>query len=285
MLKSAPSYAENNIIWEVITGSQSYGVSRDNSDMDLVGVCIPPKTMLFPHLAGEIIDLSKPAPRFKTYQQHGMVENGSNKEYDYCLYSITWFFRLVMENNPNMLDCLFTPRRCVTQSNAIGEMIRSERKRFLHKGCKQKIMGYAYSQLKKLKGKNYKEGTKRQQEVAETGMDMKFAYHVVRLVLQGEQILSEGDLDIERNKETLKDIRAGNWSVDRINQWFTGKESFIDDLYLKSDLQYSPDTGFVYNLFMNCVEQHYGSIADFDKQTLHEQSLRDIKSIIDRAGL
>jgi hypothetical protein len=36
---------------------------------------------------------------------------------------------------------------------------------------------------------------------------------------------------------------------------------------------------------MNCVEQHYGSIADFDKQTLHEQSLRDIKSIIDRAGL
>jgi hypothetical protein len=97
--------------------------------------------------------------------------------------------------------------------------------------------------------------------------------------------LSEGDLDIERNKETLKDIRAGNWSVDRINQWFTDKESFMDDLYLKSDLQYSPDTGFVNNLFMNCVEQHYGSIADFNKQTLYEQSLRDIKSIIDRAGL
>ena len=43
------------------------------------------------------------------------------------------------------------------------------------------------------------------------GYDVKFGYHVVRLLNQVEQILTESDMDIEQNREQLKAIRRGDW--------------------------------------------------------------------------
>ena len=36
-------------VLEVIMGSKAYGVSQDDSDVDIYAVCMPPKTMVFPH--------------------------------------------------------------------------------------------------------------------------------------------------------------------------------------------------------------------------------------------
>ena len=51
-------------------------------------------------------------------------------------------------------------------------------------------------------------------------MDVKFLYHVVRLLNEAEQILMEGDLDLERNREQLKSIRKGEWTFDQIVKYF-----------------------------------------------------------------
>ena len=40
---SPPSWLVDNVMFEGLTGSVSYGVSNDTSDMDIVGFCIPPK--------------------------------------------------------------------------------------------------------------------------------------------------------------------------------------------------------------------------------------------------
>lgn len=47
------------------------------------------------------------------------------------------------------------------------------------------------------------------------GYDTKFAYNLVRLLNECEQILVEGDLDLERSKEMLKSIRKGEWSLEK----------------------------------------------------------------------
>lgn len=49
-----PKWLENNLMYLTIVGSYAYGVSDDLSDVDYYGFCIPPKTSVFPHLAGEI---------------------------------------------------------------------------------------------------------------------------------------------------------------------------------------------------------------------------------------
>ena len=50
----------------------------------------------------------------------------------------------------------------------------------------------------------------REKDIVKHGYSTKFAYHIVRLLNEVEQILTEHDLDLERNREQLKSIRRGD---------------------------------------------------------------------------
>ena len=134
--------------------------------------------------------------------------------YDLTIFGIVKFFSLAMENNPNVIDCLFTPATCVLHSTRVGNLVRENRRLFLHKGAWPKFKGYAYSQLHKLAIKQPQ--GKRAELVAEHGFDTKFGYHVVRLIGEVEQILVEGDIDLQRDNEQLKAIRRGEWTEERL---------------------------------------------------------------------
>src|SRR5262249_23542940 len=112
-LIAPPSFVPANIHYETIMGSEAYGVSSGDSDKDVYGFCIPPKSYLFPHLAGEIEGFGRQKKRFEQYQQHHIEDKESGKVYDLSIYSIAKYFQLCMENNPNMIDSLYTPDFCV----------------------------------------------------------------------------------------------------------------------------------------------------------------------------
>jgi hypothetical protein len=155
LLNTPPSFLKNNIHYEVMTGSVAYGCNdSDNSDIDVVGFAIPPKDMIFPHTAGYVPGFDTKIPMFNSYQQHHILDLDDNNEYDMTIYGIVQFFKLAMDNNPNMIDLLFVPRRCILFSTQIGEHVRDNRHKFLHKGSFYKFRGYAKSQLHKLKSKN-----------------------------------------------------------------------------------------------------------------------------------
>lgn len=256
---NAPKWLYDNVIFEGMTGSVAYGVSGDTSDMDIVGICIPPKETIFPHLSGHIPGFGTQPISFDVFQQHHIKLDA--KEYDISIYSIVKFFQLAMENNPNMVDVLFTPRRCVLHSTPIYEHLRDNRRLFLHKGGWHKFRGYAYSQLSKIKNKTNSSNPKRSETIAKYGYDCKFAYHVVRLVLEIEQILAEHDLDIERNSAILKTIRNGEWTLDQLTDWFQHKEKSLETLYVNSELRYSPNETKIRQLLMECLEMHYGDLS------------------------
>ena len=73
-LITTPVYVHEDLAYETIMGSQSYGVSSDDSDWDIYGFCVPNKEIVFPHLSGEIMGFGKQAERFDQYQQHGLRE-------------------------------------------------------------------------------------------------------------------------------------------------------------------------------------------------------------------
>lgn len=263
-------------------GSVAYGVSSDTSDMDIYGFCIPRKEMVFPHLAGEIDGFGRHKNRFEQWQQHHVFDqdamNGHGRSHDLTIFSIVKYFSLLMENNPNMVDSLFTPQVCVLHCTQIGQMVRENRKLFLHKGSWFKYKGYAYSQLHKMKTKD-PEGKRR--EVREKyGFDVKYAYHVVRLLDEAEQILTTGDIDLQRCREHLKAIRRGDVPEADIRQWASDKELALEKVYQGSTLRHSPDEQAIKTLLLQCLEHHYGSIdkcvAVGGQETLALQQISDI---------
>jgi len=252
-----PSWLPDNLCYETIMGSVAYGVSSDASDMDVYGICMPPKDVVFPHLAGEIDGFGSQVKRFDTWQEHHVV--ALERSWDFQIYGIVRFFQLAMENNPNVIDSLFTPRRCVLSSTPIGEYIREHRTEFLHKGAWQKFKGYAYSQLNKIRTKT--PTGKRAELVEQHGYDVKFAYHVVRLLLEVEQILVACDIDLERDREQLKAIRRGEWSLDQLDAWAQDKEKALEALYHTSTVRYAPDEAQLRRHLVHCLEMHYGDLS------------------------
>lgn len=262
--------------YEVIMGSFAYDVSSNTSDCDLYGVCIPPMNYVFPHVDGYVRGFGPAPQNFETFQQHHIKKN--DKEYDVAIYSIVKYFDLAAQNNPNIIDALFVPDRCVTHSDAIGNYMRKNRRHFLHRGSYHKFRGYSYAQLKRLKTSN------RHELIEKYGFDVKNGYHIVRLALEAEQILTEGDLDIARNKEILKSIRRGEWTLDKLTDWFENKEKQLDELYISSELPYKPNMEFLKNVLLTCLEMKYGSLDKiYNRSESHkelENKLNKIKDII-----
>lgn len=282
-LVSPPPWLPENVHYETAMGSVAYGVAGDMSDVDIYGFCIPKKDMVFPQLRGEILGFGRQKERFNQWQQHHVDDEQARKQYDFSVYSIVRFFQLAMENNPNMVDALFTPDFCVLHITRVGVMVREARKMFLHKGSWHKFKGYAHSQLKKARNKNPEPGSKRAKVVEEFGWDVKFGYHVVRLIDEVEQILMEGDLDLQRNREQLKSIRSGAMSFVDVEQWFTEKERKLEELYVSSKLQHKPDEKAIGRLLRNCLEEHYGSLegtlVDPDAAV---EALREVSAVLDK---
>ena len=222
-LAHPPKWAMDNTVLECLTGSVSYGASNDTSDMDVFAVCIPPKREIFPHLYGRIVGFGKQEPRFTQWEKHHIQDKEKQKEYDIKLYNIVDFINLCMDNNPNMIDQLFCPRNCVLYSTQVGEYLRENRHKFLHKGGWVKFRGYAYSQMGKIDGKQNSSNPKRKADIEKWGYDLKFAMNVVRLLLEIEEIMSTGDLNLTRNSEVLKSIRRGEWSLEKLSI-VTGKQ-------------------------------------------------------------
>lgn len=263
-LINPPKFLSTAVQLEVVMGSVAYGVSNDNSDMDIYGFCIPDMSSVFPHTKGEINGFGKQIQRFEQYQQHHIIDKdalgGKGQDYDFAIYGIVKYFQLCMENNPNMIDSLFVPRRCVLYSTQVGEMVRENRQMFLHKGAWHKFKGYAYSQLHKARNSVPQAGTKRHEDWLKHGYSTKFAYHVVRLIDEVEQILTERDIDLTRNREQLKSIRRGEWSIDQLTEYFESKEKSLEKMYTDSKLQHKPNEKFIKNLLLDCLEHHYGSL-------------------------
>jgi predicted nucleotidyltransferase len=265
-------------------GSVAYGVSGDASDVDVYGFCIPPKEMVFPHLAGEIPGFGIQMQRFEQWQEHHIKDpSKGNTTYDFAVFSIVKYFQLAMENNPNMIDSLFTPTRCVMHITKVGSIARENRRIFLHKGAWHKFKGYAYAQMSKITAKTNSSNPARAESIAKYGYDVKFAYHVVRLLCEVEQIMVEHDLDLERNKEQLKSIRRGEWTLAQLQDWFTMKERTLEQAYSASTLQQRPDESAIKAVLLSCLEEHYGKLTDVLPSSIASSCLiNDLQELIER---
>lgn len=246
----------DNIQYLTLMGSHAYGTHHENSDWDVYGFTMPPIEYLFPD---NIIFGYDNLPKFDQFQ--GQFKEGAKKEHlDFQIYNITKYFRLVEDNNPNMIDSLFTKPNCVLIETEIGRMVRENRKLFLHKGSWHRFKGYAYSQLRKIKTDSDKtENPERKELIEKYGYDTKFAVHIFRLLDECDQILTTGDIDLTRNREQLKSVLKGFYTLEEVVEYFKGKEILLQKAYEDSELPWGPDIHHqkIRSLLKLCIDRFY----------------------------
>jgi hypothetical protein len=125
------SYVEKHTIFETVVGSRAYGTNRPDSDFDKAGVMIPDVEYFFG------------TKKFEQFQ-------GFPGE-DKTIYDIRKGLRLIADNNPNMMDLLWVPDRCILKETPYWGAIKEKRDLFLSKKCRFTYSGYAFAQLSRIK--------------------------------------------------------------------------------------------------------------------------------------
>lgn len=126
---------EKHTIFKALTGSRAYGLATPESDYDYRGVAIPSKPYFFGF-----------ADSFEQYPT-----KDDKEERDIIIYDVRKFFRLAMQCNPNVLELLWAPERCILVLTALGELLLAHRNIFLSTKVKETFSGYAFDQLKRIK--------------------------------------------------------------------------------------------------------------------------------------
>ena len=125
------------LIFAYIRGSHAYGLNVETSDIDTGGVYIANNKDL----------LSLPG-----YYK----EQVSDEKNDNVVYEVGRFLELLLKSNPNMLEALFVPERCIIYKHPAMDIILENRYKFLSKMAFNSFCSFAFEQIRKARGLNKK---------------------------------------------------------------------------------------------------------------------------------
>lgn len=246
--------AENGMILRVLVGSGVHGTAIDGQDdRDEMGVCLePPNT---------VMGLDK----FEHYSYRTQPEGACSGpgDLDFIIYSARKYARLAAAGNPTVLLPLFVPDSAVCYSDQFGEQLRAQRSMFLSRQAGARFRGYLHSQRLGLMGMR-SGGTRNQGRAdirAKYGFDSKFAMHMVRLGLQGVELLRTGTITLpipEPDLTWLRELRCGERSKEDALRYAERLETELADLEGMSHLPERPDITAINNWLAVAHRAHWG---------------------------
>lgn len=126
--------AEDNCILRVVAGSNAYGTNNPSSDWDERGIFVD--------------EMSRVVLPFEKIEQVTLSRD------DIVLFELSKYMRLLLEQNPNVIELIWTEQNDVLHKTDSGQLLLDHRKEFLSRQIKESYVGYAQSQLKRIKGHN-----------------------------------------------------------------------------------------------------------------------------------
>lgn len=143
------------LLFRAVVGSQAYGTSTPQSDIDHKGIYSQSVRDLISFNYKEQIEVNK----------------------DETLFEIRRFLQLVQSANPGMLELLFSPDDCVLVSSRGYEILREHKHKFLTTVCANSFGGYAVAQIKKAKGLDKKMNYEAKRIERKTPLDFCYVYN------------------------------------------------------------------------------------------------------------
>ena len=140
------NWLSDNIIFLTLGGSQSYGLSDSASDVDVKGLCVPPRKIeddLF-------LNFEQAENHPHVEEKLGFLKNPQNPKFESTIYSLKKFFILASNVNPNIIEMLWTDMKDHYLVHPIMQRILDNKSIFLSSKAKFTFSGYAHSQLAKI---------------------------------------------------------------------------------------------------------------------------------------
>jgi hypothetical protein len=242
--------ATDGLMLRTLVGSTVHGTSiQGQDDEDQMGIAVEPPD--------SVIGFT----RFTHYEFRTAVHRGDKGPDGGA--PISRAGDLDRKGNPTVLLPLFVPDDAVLFINDFGRELRADRRMFLSKECGEKFKGYLNSQRDGLLGKR-SGGTRNQGRAdirARYGFDTKFAMHMVRLGMQGVQLLRDGDITMPMPAEELawlRDLRHGKHTKDEALAFASQLDAQIKSLLERTALPDKPDLRRINEWLGSVHRRHWG---------------------------
>ena len=213
-------------------------------DKDIMGVCIADENVYF---------------GLEKFEQ----KEAKYKEWDSVVYEIRKFFRLLLKGNPNVLGLLWLREPNYIHIDPTGKLIIDNRNLFVSKDAYFSFSGYAHGQLHRMTHMAYEGymGAKRKTIVDTYGYDIKNGQHLIRLLRQGIEFLTTGELQVFREDASeLKEIKTGKWSLEKIKKEADDLFKLAQEAFVRSPLPAKPDYDGAEKLLNKIMRSELGYI-------------------------
>lgn len=93
--------------------------------------------------------------------------------------------------------------------------------------------------------------------ITKYGFDTKFASHLIRLLLEGQELINTGKIEFPLSyRETILDIKQGKWTIKEVLDYADQLEAEIDANVEKSPLPNKPRLAEIEQFSVNLLENH-----------------------------
>lgn len=177
-------------------------------------------------------------------------------EWDVVVYEVRKAVSLLRKGNPNVLSLLWLPEHLWLKRTPAGRLLIRNRHLFAARHVHRAFAGYASEQLQKMERGEYRGymGDKRRGLVKRFGYDTKNASHLIRILRQGIEFLSTGELIVERpDAPELLAIKRGEWDIDRVKEEARKLFDQAREALVHSPLPPDPPHGAISDLCVDVV--------------------------------
>ena len=205
-----------------VTGSTAYGLATENSDVDRLGIYRVPTEVLF----GLGFNMGK-ASRVLTDPD------------DVQMHEIGKYVGLVLKGNPTVTELLYLDRYEVRDPR-IEPLIDIRSKLLGQRTIRAAYSGYAYAQAKRLANREAEGRKGFNSDLAKR--TAKHGRHCFRLMLQAEQLLTEGTINVDVSDHRDELFAIGELAETDVGAFLKRFEEREAELAaVKSDLPEEPD--------------------------------------------
>lgn len=224
---------EDCTILRGVVGSTIYGINMGDGteDRDEMGVCIEP--------AEQAMALSGEFEQF--IYRTAVVRTGDNNarsvagDLDLTVYSLRKYLRLALKGNPTIIGLLFNPNPLV--QTTVGQELIALRSLIISKRAGYAFLGYMQAQRERMMGTRGGRHGVRHRHPGQ-GYDTKYAMHLLRLGLEGIELVETGKITlpmIEEHRNLLLAVRRGEVDQDLVLAQAKGYETTLKNLLDTSD--------------------------------------------------
>lgn len=241
----AKELALTNLILESEVGSRIHGISIEGTDdRDLMGVCVEPP--------GYVIGLR----HFEQWVSRDKPEGVRSEagDTDRVVYSLRKYMSLALKGNPTILLLLFAPPASLTKSTSMGRSLQDLAGSIISKQVASPFLGYMKAQHERLLGIRGQKRVHRPELEEKHGYDTKYASHIIRLGLQGVELLCRGFLTLPMtpaDRAVIMSVRTGEMSLNDMLTLSGQLRVAIQDMERISSLRDEPDFDAVNTWLVN----------------------------------